>query len=100
MSDTARNRPIKFRILEICSDGKTHWNSDIVKTIQSEYEAKSAYARDSINFDIIELAAGGMLKEVDVKQDDGTYKKGALLHKYVITDFGILRAKESCFAGI
>jgi hypothetical protein len=100
VSDTAGNRPIKFRILEICSDGKDHWNSEIVRSIQFEYGMKSGYARDSINFDIIELAAGGMLREVDVKQDDGTYKQGALLHKYMITDFGKLRAKESCFAGI
>jgi hypothetical protein len=97
----AKNRPIKFRILEIYSDNEGHWNGDVVKQIQSEYGMKSNYGRDSINFDIIELAAGGMLKETDVKQDDeGTYKSGALLHKYVITAFGKVRAGDSCFAHV
>jgi len=97
----ARNRPIKFRILEIYSDDKEHWNGDVVKQLQSEYGMKSGYGRDSINFDIIELAAGGMLKEIDVKQDvDGTYKAGSLLHKYVITAYGKTKANESCFAHV
>jgi hypothetical protein len=94
----AKNRPIKFRILEIYSDGQPHWNSDVVKQVQTEFAMKGNYGRDSINFDLIELAAGGMLKETDVKMDDeGKYKAGALLHKYVITDFGKVRANESCF---
>jgi len=54
----------------------------------------SAYGRDCLNFDLIELAAGGMLVETDVKLDDGTYKAGALLHKYRITDYGRRKAKE------
>ena len=57
---------------------------------------KSGYGRDSINFDIIELAAGGLLKEVDVTQDDASYKAGALLHKYRITEFG---KNQPCLAG-
>ncbi len=94
----AKNRPIKFRLLELFSDGESHWNSEVVKKVQAEYGMNSNYGRDSINFDIIELAAGGMLKEIDVKKDDdGTYKAGALLHKYVITDFGKIRAGDSCF---
>jgi hypothetical protein len=97
----AKNRPIKFRILEIYSDGKDHWNSDVVKQLQTEYGMKSNYGRDSINFDIIELAAGGMLKEIDVSQDiEGKYKHGALLHKYVITAYGKTKANESCFAHV
>jgi hypothetical protein len=88
--------PIKFRILELFMDGQDHWNSEIVKTIMKEYGISSNFGRDSINFDLIELAAGGMIKEIDVKLDDGTYKKDALLHKYVITDFGRVRAKDTC----
>ncbi len=94
----AKLRPIKFRILEIYSDGQPHWNGDVVKQLQAEYGIKSNYGRDSLNFDIIELAAGGMLKETDVRKDvEGKYKTGALLHKYTITDFGKVRASESCF---
>lgn len=89
-------RPIKFRILELYSDGEEHWNSEVVKIIQSEYGMNTGYGRDSINFDIIELAAGGLLKEVGVTQDDASYKAGALLHKYRITEFG---KNQPCLAG-
>ncbi|WP_094229017.1 hypothetical protein [Methanolobus psychrotolerans] len=93
----AANRPIKFRILELCSNGGGKWNYEIVQQIQKEYGLKGNYHRDSINFDIIELASGGMLKDVEVKVDEeGIYKKGFLLHKYVLTDFGKIRAADAC----
>lgn len=92
-----KNRPIKFRILELFLDGEGHWNYEIVSKIQDEYNMKSAYGRDSINFDIIELASGGMLKDVEQKVDEkGIYKKDFLLHKYVITDFGKVRGSDAC----
>jgi hypothetical protein len=92
-----KNRPIKFRILELFLDGEAHWNYEIVSKIQEEYNMKSAYGRDSINFDIIELASGGMLKDVEQKVDEeGIYKKDFLLHKYVITDFGKVRGSDAC----
>ena len=93
----AANRPIKFRILELCNSGDGKWNYEIVQQIQKEYGLKGNFQRDSINFDIIELASGGMLKDVEVKVDeDGIYKKGFLLHKYLITDFGKIRAADAC----
>ena len=91
------NRPIKFRILELFLDGEEHWNYEIVSKIQAEYNMNSNYGRDSINFDIIELASGGMLKDVEQKVDEeGIYKKDFLLHKYVITDFGKVRGSDAC----
>lgn len=91
------NRPIKFRILELFLDGEEHWNYEIVSKIQQEYNMQSNYGRDSINFDIIELASGGMLKDVEQKVDEGgIYKKDFLLHKYVITDFGKVRGSDAC----
>jgi hypothetical protein len=91
----AGTRPIKFRILELCNGGK--WNYEIVGQIQKEYGLKGNFQRDSINFDIIELASGGMLKDVEVKVDEeGIYKKGFLLHKYELTDFGKVRAADAC----
>ncbi|AKB17216.1 MULTISPECIES: hypothetical protein [unclassified Methanosarcina] len=91
------NRPIKFRILEILLDEKERWNYEIVSKVQEEYSMQGAYNRDSINFDIIELASGGMLKDVEQKVDEGgIYKKGFLLHKYVITDFGKARGSDAC----
>ncbi|MDD4331926.1 MAG: hypothetical protein PHD26_07705 [Methanosarcinaceae archaeon] len=93
----AKNRPIKFRILELFLDEKEHWNYEIVSKIQEEYALKGNYNRDSINFDIIELASGGMLKDVEQRVDEeGIYKKGFLLHKYVITDFGKVRGSDAC----
>jgi hypothetical protein len=91
------NRPIKFRILELLLDGKEYWNYEIVSKIQKEYNMQGNYGRDSINFDIIELASGGMLKDVEQKVDEaGIYKKDFLLHKYVITDFGKARGSDAC----
>ena len=91
------NRPIKFRILELFLDGKEYWNYEIVSKIQQEYGMNSNYGRDSINFDIIELASGGMLKDLEQKVDEGgIYKKDFLLHKYVITDFGRTRGADAC----
>jgi hypothetical protein len=90
-------RPIKFRLLELFSDEKEHWNNEIVVQMQKEYGMNSNFGRDSINFDILELASGGMLRAVESKVDeDGVYKKGFLLHKYVITDFGKTRASDAC----
>ena len=89
--------PIKFRLLELFSDETEHWNNEIVGQIQKEYGMSSNFGRDSINFDILELASGGMLRSVESKVDeDGVYKKGFLLHKYVITDFGKARAADTC----
>lgn len=91
------NRPIKFRVLELFLDGKEYWNYEIVSKIQAEYNMNSAYGRDSINFDIIELTSGGMLKDIEQKVDEkGIYKKDFLLHKYVITDFGKIRGSDAC----
>lgn len=91
------NRPIKFRILELFLDGKEYWNYEIVSKIQEEYSMQGDYGRDSINFDIIELASGGMLKDVEQKVDEvGIYKKGFLLHRYMITDFGKTRGSDAC----
>ena len=55
-------RPIKFRLLELFSDEKEHWNNEIVVQMQKEYGMNSNFGRDSINFDILELASGGMLR--------------------------------------
>jgi len=91
------NRPIKFRILELFLDDKEHWNYEIVSKIQDEYNLRGNFQRDSINFDILELASGGMLKDVEQKVDDkGIYKKDFLLHKYAITDFGKVRGSDAC----
>lgn len=97
----SERRPIKFRILELFLDGKAYWNYEVVSKIQEEYGMKSSYGRDSINFDIIELASGGMLKDLEQKVDEsGIYKKGFLLHRYTITDFGIARASNACLRGL
>lgn len=63
-------RPIKFRLLELFSDEKEHWNYEIVVQMQKEYNMNSNFGRDSINFDILELASGGMLRSVQSKVDE------------------------------
>lgn len=88
-------RPLKFRLLELFKDGNPHWNYEIVSKIQEEYDMPSDFERDSINFDIIEMASGAMLEATESQVDEkGIYKKGYLIHKYVITDFGKARASD------
>ena len=92
-------RPIKIRLLEIFNDGKEYWNYEIVQMIFREYGMSGDYDRDLINFDLIELASGGMLKDLEQKVDtEGIHKKNFLLHKYVITDFGKEKAAPFCAA--
>ncbi len=93
----AYDKPIKFRILELFLDGKNYWNYEIVSRILMDYGLKGDYWRDSINFDLIELSSGGLLKIDDSRLDEeGIYKKNFVLYKYSITDFGRTRASESC----
>ena len=91
--------PIKFRVLEILSDGEAHWNSDVVRQLQNEYsDLKGNYGRDSANFDMIELASNGIIKSIESSVDEiGTYKKGFMMHKYILTDIGKSRAE---YAGV
>ncbi|WNY26432.1 hypothetical protein [Methanolapillus ohkumae] len=90
-------RPTKIRLLELFQDEKPHWNYEIIDRIHKEYGLSGNYNRDIINFDIIELASGGMIKDVEQAVDDkGVSKKGFLMHRYVITDFGKEKVKNVC----
>ena len=83
-------RPYKFRILEILDTEEATWNSDLVKRLQEEYKMPSDYYRDCLNFDLIEVAASGMICEEDAKIDEeGSFKKDSLLIKYHITPIGV-----------
>ena len=82
-------RPFKFRILEILEDGGPCWNCDLVRKLQEEYHMPSNYQRDCLNFDVIEVAASGMVMEMEAKLDeDGSFKEGSLLVKYKISPIG------------
>ncbi|MDR1404606.1 MAG: hypothetical protein LBJ20_03450 [Candidatus Methanoplasma sp.] len=83
------NRPYKFRILEILDTEEAMWNSDLVRKLQEEYGMKSDYYRDCLNFDLIEVAASGMISEMEAEIDtEGSFKKDSLLVKYRITPIG------------
>jgi hypothetical protein len=83
-------RPYKFRILEILDAEGPMWNDDLVRKLQSEYGMPSDYNRDCLNFDLIEVAASGMMCEMDAKIDhEGSFRKDCLLTKYKITPIGL-----------
>jgi len=89
-------RPLKIRLLGLFSDGRPRWNYEVVEIIFKEYGMSGNYDRDLINFDIIELASGGMLSDIEQKVDtEGIYKKNFLLHKYVITNLGKEKAENA-----
>ena len=82
-------RPFKFRILEILEDGGPCWSCDLVRQLQEEYHMPSDYNRDCLNFDLIEVAASGMVIEMEAKIDeDGSFKKDSLLIRYKISPIG------------
>lgn len=88
---------MKFRIMEVLSDGAEMWNYDLVKMLMEEYGEKSGFQRDSINFDLIELQASGFIEPTESKIDiDGTFRQDALLNKYKITDLGMSQYEELC----
>jgi len=82
-------RPIKFRVLEVLCDSGEMWSNDIVVQLQGEYGMENAYGRDCLNFDLVEMEASGMIREIDAKIDeDGVFREGALLRMYKITALG------------
>jgi hypothetical protein len=95
--------PFKFRILELL-EAESAWNSDLVRKLQAEYNMPSDYHRDCLNFDLIEIAASGMISEVEAKVDiDGEFKQDCLLTLYRITPIGVdllneLRGKSASFS--
>jgi hypothetical protein len=87
--------PYKFRILEILDLDGPMWNSDLVRKLQGEYKMPSDYYRDCLNFDLIEVAASGMVYEMDAKIDtDGEFRKDSLLIKYKLTQIGSVLLSE------
>ncbi|RNI13906.1 hypothetical protein EFE42_04580 [Methanohalophilus sp. RSK] len=95
------NLPRKIRLMEIMQDGNEYWNYEAIKQAMQDYGMQGDFARDTLNMDLIELAAIGFIKEVDLKVDDeGAYKKGFLLHKYVITEDGKARLSDACMYAI
>jgi len=81
--------PLKFRIIELFCENDALWNYEIIKQMQKEYGMENDYGRDVLNYDLIEVMASGFITVVDMKEDDdGIYKKGALLTQYEITSVG------------
>ncbi len=80
--------PIKYRLFELLDEGDG-WTDELVPRILDEYDMHYSYARDHVNFYLMEFVSGGFASEVDYKVDeDGHYKEGALLTKYSITPSG------------
>lgn len=94
-NDLMKGRPMKFRILEIFSDGTEMWSYEAVKILMEEYGYKSDFKRDSVNFDLIEVMASGFIESEESQIDDsGKFRQGALLYKYKITELGLKQYEE------
>ncbi len=90
--------PVKTRILELIAQKGNVWEDEIINEILEEYEKKvSSLSVGKIRYSLAELYAGGLIKQIDVKEDSERkmIKAGKLLHRYSITDFGIRRANEA-----
>jgi len=89
-NDVMKNRPIKFRILELLYNGDQLWNYEIAKIITEEDNQTSKFQFNDINFDCIEVTASGFVESVEDAIDEDGSKLGAgrLRTKYKITDLG------------
>lgn len=91
------NLPRKIRLLEIMNDNAEHWDHEVIQQAQQDYNMQNDYGRGTFNMELIELAAIGLIKQVDLKIDEGgMYRQGSLLHKYEITNEGKARLSQAC----
>jgi V8-like Glu-specific endopeptidase len=81
-------RPVKFRLLEIFAEKGHLWNYEITDIMANEYkDRKSKYGQQATNWDLIELAASGFIKETDASIDENK-RNGNLLIEYGLTSIG------------
>lgn len=90
MADKMIGKPVKFRIIELLVDGAEMWNYELVDKISKENNQTSAFQRNNLNFDCIEVAASGFIESTDsaIDEDGSKLGKDRLLTKYKITDLG------------
>ena len=80
--------PIKYRLFELLNENDG-WTDELVPKILDEYNMHYNYAQDHVNFYLLEFVSGGFASEIDHRIDeDGHYKKDALLTKYSLTPSG------------
>ena len=86
--------PIKSALFMVYHDGEAFWDYEAVDKILEKYGCNTQYWRLVLRFNLMELAAGGLLEVVDEKMDDdGYFDKEKAVCKYKITEFGLDRAK-------
>jgi len=90
MANIMVGKPVKFRVLEILSDGAEMWNYEIVDKLSKEYRMTSQYERNSLNFDLVEICTSGFIEGIDesVDTDGSKLGSGRLLMKYRISEIG------------
>jgi hypothetical protein len=88
--------PLKFRLLEVYDEKGTAWNYEVIGQVKKEYAGMdNNYGRDVLNYVLIEMMASGFIEVLDMKEDEeGIYKKGALLTQYGLTDLGRKQFEE------
>jgi hypothetical protein len=81
-------RPVKFRLLEIFAEKGHLWNYEVTDLMAEEYkDRRSKYGQQATNWDLIELAASGFIKETDASIDEKK-RAGNLLIQYGLTAIG------------
>ncbi len=85
--------PVKFRFLELYSEAENGeaWNYEIIDVMKNEYDDfKDDYGRNVLNYALIEMAASGFIRALDMKEDvEGIFRKGSILTLYRITNIGL-----------
>ncbi|MDD2627153.1 MAG: hypothetical protein PHI87_06370 [Candidatus Methanomethylophilus sp.] len=85
-----KNRPIKFRIIELLADGEERWSNEMIDILAAEYGMSSTYGRNCLNFDLVEVSTSGFIEGIDeaIDTDGSKIGKNRLLMKYRITGLG------------
>lgn len=82
--------PLKTRMLQYAIQRGTSFNkNDIMNDLSGEYPGESLFSKKQIEAYLDELLVVGFLKKEDVVYD----ADGSLLITYIISDYGMTRAK-------
>ncbi len=87
---------MKTRILEQIIQKKNIWEDVLIRDILLEYGQSSTQMNiGKIRYSLAELYAGGLIQQLDMKEDIEKFTGNEkLLHYYAPTSSGLRRAKE------
>jgi hypothetical protein len=93
----AKQMHIKGRLLQMMQSGKPEWDYDLADAIISEYgHPDNEYRHGTIRMTLTDLFSTGLIEPSEEKIDpEKSHGKEKLLFKFVLTEFGLERMKDT-----